>query len=78
MTTHLHTPDGEFKLVDTFNGWESEERYASEGDAEEALQHQKREFYDQPGNRSYKWCRVVASANVSWDWDYRQNKFRWS
>lgn len=69
--------DGAWKIVNTFNGGESQERYATEADAEKVRQYNKHEFYSIPGSQNNIFCEIVIDAEAVWDWDAIQNKYRW-
>lgn len=75
--------EGRFKLVDTFNGWESQDRYATEADAEKVMEYRKRKFYSSPGTEGNTWCEIVIDAEASWEFNPQANtsigegKFRW-
>lgn len=70
-------PDGQFKLVNTLNGGESDERYATEEDAEKVLRYSKKQYYSIPGRQNDVFCEIVIDANAEWDYDSEQGQFRW-
>lgn len=70
-------PDGQFKLVNTVNGWESDERYATEEDAEKVLRYNKQQYYNIPGRQNDIFCEIVIDAGAEWDYDSKQGQFRW-
>lgn len=70
-------PDGQFKLVNTSNGWESDKRYAIEEDAEKVLKYNKQQYYSVPGRQNDIFCEIVIDAGAEWDYDFEQGQFRW-
>lgn len=71
-------PKGKFKLANRFNGWESAERYESEGEADAAWLREKRKFYSTPGREDSPYCVMVIDAGATWSFDHAQNKDCWS
>ena len=65
-----------FKIVDTFNGQESEERYTSTAEASRANEERREEFYENH-TEDVQYCCVVAYEDAVWEWVERLSKYEW-
>ena len=65
-----------FKLVDTFNGWESQERYTSIEEAIAANKERREEFYENHTSNT-QYCGVVAYEDAVWDWVQGLSEWQW-
>ena len=64
-----------YKLVNTFNGWESEERYDSQDEAQEAVEEEKRLFYERNPNATATYDFVLETA--VWQFNHVANQWMW-
>ena len=66
-----------YKIVNDFNGYSDSRRFETLADAEKALEADREKFFSRPENTGSE-CRLdIVTADLSWTWDPRQNRFRW-
>jgi hypothetical protein len=65
-----------YKLVDTFNGWESDTRYPTIREARRALRTREKAFHAANTNAIFK--GAIVHSNATWGWDERANTFMWT
>lgn len=65
-----------YKVVDTFNGYESEKRFQTMEEAEKALQKDYEEFYSF-NTENTRYMKQVVPANFTWYWSQRENQWTW-
>ena len=58
-----------YKVVDTFNGWESDKVHNSVEEAEQELEKDRDEFFDNMVNRNCRYCKTVVPADYSYTWN---------
>jgi len=66
-----------YKIVDTFNGFESDARFHTFEEATEILLQDMEDFYKN-NSENTRYMRQVVLSDLVWEWDYKQNKYRWT
>lgn len=66
-----------YKLVDTFNGWEGKERYATFVDAETALNRERKAFKSRPENMNSSFCKEIVPADMQWSYHHSLHSYLW-
>ena len=66
----------QYKIVNTFNGWEDDEIYDSEIEAENACDKLVAKFR-QDNTANTRCCYAVVDADLIWDWSQAYNRFEW-
>jgi len=67
-----------YKLVDTFNGWEGDERFPTKAGAKKALDSRAKEFFAYPGHQNALFMKTIIKADARWWFNCNLNKFVWS
>lgn len=68
---------GKYKIVDTFNGWESEHNYRTEEKAIKEKEKMINRESKYPGMQNRIFCYAVVPSDAEWGWDESLNKSRW-
>lgn len=64
-----------YKIVDTFNGWEDEQRFCSYERAEQTMETYAKQFArNNPG--AYPSFAIVTE-DATWRWHYVRNQYAW-
>lgn len=66
-----------YKLADTFNGWESDERFPTEEIAHEANRKRWLSFKETPGLRNAAYKATVVPDDWTWKFNHLTNQFEW-
>ena len=66
-----------YKIVDTFNGWESDKNFSTLEEAMNELFKDKQEFFKyNSSNCIYK--KTVIPSSLKWSWNEIENRWEWS
>lgn len=55
-----------YKVVDTFNGWESDRTHATIEEAEKELEKEREGFFACLVNQNSQFCKKVIPAELTW------------
>lgn len=66
-----------YKVVDTFNGWEGEERFEDYESAVAFVERDREKFYSQFGMQNAYFCKAVVPSSSQWQWSEHQHRFVW-
>ena len=69
--------DYNYKIVDTFNGYEGNQKFSNRRSAQKALDRAREDFYKEIVNRGCQFRLDIVPTHCVWYFDQRQNSFVW-